>query len=1038
MTLDDLLALDRNQTSIKKIDLFISSCNKYSPEYTKAVCLKAEVLHNIKKTNDALKLVYSLVPNFNDFENESIVEICSAIINICLDINRLDQVKKYMLIKKRFLPVSQKNLYLKDEIALALKEGNTLEAKNVLVEYLSDDLTKDEQIFAKDNLASIYYSTKDYSSFLEVVKDLEDYYQTKLNFVKLTELILKRINAYYNTSNYLRVIMDGNNYLRDYKLKDEDRLYIATRIILSYIACSDYKKASIIESDYEELLDNVDDSHALEFSKAALELYTKTNSLVSIKTYQERVKKYGAVEKNLKSKKEKVVDYQIPIIQEADISEISPNEDSVLFDFKDDKSLNVTAIKNNYKKIENVIVSDNYEKLSNVFNVISKASLSNKFREVYRLGLIEANKLFKFSESYILYYSNGYKGLYYKKERVYDKRLEFCDIENTLNFITIDKELEAFLDEDSSYNIDIVTKKEYAGLKYGISFPLTDSEKIIGSIAFFSEERFLDKEMTYESLKLISAMLNIALNNYLKQQRLEYENRKLYYLSSNLPFITKEQSNGFIHLIGKDNFLDLPDDLDEEVFFNRIKPSDLPLYKKQLDFMLESIDSDICIEYDFKVKDKYIRLKELMYPLYQEGTFIICSVIENIDKYERVKEELTNLAYQNPVTKLNTEVKLMVDLDKVFQNRKASLAIFKINNFSYYVDIYGYNFSNQLIYTVGTYFNEYFKNDFNISVYHLSHDMFSILINNINDKRVIDSRLNEAFDTVASKIFTLNSRVKLTITCGVYRLNKNSTINSSSKLFGYALDALNDATSDENSSNTIISHFDSENHKNKFNEKQLVTHISEAIDHGRLGVAYQQIVNLKDKEVIGYMARLSLDNYEVDRSFMDYVINRRGLGLDMKKYLISNSIKEQKEFKDKTKGKLIIFLEVNEYINDELIKFINAQITFFKYFENNLVFIVDSYNSEVAKLKEIGYKIASKNLVDLINDKVDYLFYDIKNLINVKEIKDLLSKHSTTLIVDNVNTKEDISFIVDNGFDNCFGSFYKKGLRLKKIIEKVI
>lgn len=1034
MTINELLTLERNQSSIKKIDLFISSCDKFSLEYIQAICFKAIIFHKIKKTNDALKLVYSLVPNFKQLSTDSVIVICDTIIGICLEISRFDQVEKYMNIKKRYLPISMQNIYLKDQIKLYLKKQDNLSAKTVLLEYLTDDLTKEEEIFAKDNLADIYFNTKNYTDYLSIVKDLEDYYQNRLDFIKLTDIAIKKLIAYSNTNNHLKVILDGSNLLHESKLKPNDKVKVAGLLIKSYVEEVDYKKASIIESDYEEFLDEVDENIAYEFSKYALELYTKTNSLISIKTYDERVKKYAKEETKEVETKKNNEEYQIPIIKDEVIDTSENNEVEIEF-IKEDE-VETTKIKHNYKKIENTIVSENYKNLKRVFDVIAKESLDSKFREIYRKALIEANKLFKFKESYILYYLNEYKGHHYKVERVYDKKLEYNNIENTLNFLCMDKENEIFLDNDSTYNINIVTNTNYDNNIFGIAFPLKDDTRTIGSIAFFSDEDFLNIEMNYESLKLISAMLNISLNNCIRKDKLLYENRKLYYLASNLPFIIKEEANGFIHLSYKDNFLKLNDDIEEDVFINHIKATDAAKYKKKIKALCESTDTSSYIEYDFLVDDKYLRLKELMYPLYNDGVFSICSIIENITEYEDMNQKLKDLAYKNPTTKLDTELKLMIDLDKSLNDKKSSLVIVKINSFSYYKDIYGYNFSNQLIYAVGNYFKDHFINDFNIHIYHLNGEIFSILIDGINDKRIITSKLNEAIQFVSKKIFELNSRVKLTFSCGVFRLSKNLVINNASKVFSLAMDALNDIDYDINYN--FISHYDSENHKKKFAEKQLVTHISEAIDHGKISIYYKQIVNIKTKELLGFLPTTNLDNYEVDNNYFDYVVSRRNLSIDILKYLISNTIREQKIFKDETKGKLLVFIKMNNEFDLDMYKFIKTQVNFYKYFENKIVFYFDKINDVAINLKNDGYFLASNNLIDLINDKINYLFYDIKSINNKDEIKELCSKHNTCLIIDNVDTKDDIDYISNNDFENCYGKFYKKGLKIKNIIDKVI
>ena len=173
----------------------------------------------------------------------------------------------------------------------------------------------------------------------------------------------------------------------------------------------------------------------------------------------------------------------------------------------------------------------------------------------------------------------------------------------------------------------------------------------------------------------------------------------------------------------------------------------------------------------------------------------------------------------------------------------------------------------------------------NTFIYHLERDQFVVLFLDINDKRIVDSKLRAAFEFITNKLFELNFRVKLKFNIGVYRLQKHISIDDPAKILYYALDAL-DALKDLRLAVTSISHYDSEVNKKRFNKNQLITHISESIDHSKLGLTYKQIINLDKNEVFGYMVLLNLDNYEVDSTYLDFVVERRGLRVDLEKYLI--------------------------------------------------------------------------------------------------------------------------------------------------------
>ena len=117
----------------------------------------------------------------------------------------------------------------------------------------------------------------------------------------------------------------------------------------------------------------------------------------------------------------------------------------------------------------------------------------------------------------------------------------------------------------------------------------------------------------------------------------------------------------------------------------------------------------------------------------------------------------------------------------------------------------------------------------------MGFDRYAALLIDTNDKRSVDNLLFKSFERVSSQLNLLNSRIKLYFNCGVYRLSKKCINRRSIQILDYAYDALADAK-EVNTLEHHISHYDSEASKLRFNENQLVTHISEAIDHNRLGI----------------------------------------------------------------------------------------------------------------------------------------------------------------------------------------------------------
>ena len=1013
-----------------------------------ALAYKAIILHKIGKSNEGIRLLLQYVPDIKLMNNSAVIALCDAIIEICIDVMRFDQVEKYIDIKRNFLPVSKMHLYIKDRIILALAKHEYHGAKELILKYLSDDISKDEEVFAKEELAKIYYNEHQYDEYLTIALQLEEYYQKNVAIDNLSRLDLSRLKIAYIRGNYVKVVTEGNKIITELP-KEEYMLLCAALMIRSYVNLNDYKKASIIESIYEEYISNDKPLESLEFANAAKELYTKTNTLVSINEYSFRIKELEDIvnPKEKKKNKTKKQDNDIVIpnveVEAVDLTPLEPMgpKIDIINPIPLDQKTNV-IVSERVTKIKDVLVSENYNKLEGVFKAINDLDIKSKFREVFRITMIELQKKYPIEEAYLLYFKRSYLGIHYKKERAYDKKLDFEQLENTLSYQAMETDSEQFLDlSDQTYNKNIVTGDYYADTMYGFAIPLYDSVQVIGSLTFLSKEPFLIIEMVYESLKLIAAMLNTRLLTSLLQDDLEYNNKKIFFIKDKMSSGVKEEIDNYIHFSDTAmKILGVMENLTLNDFYANMKSNDINEYKKIHENLYQSLSTDLEIEYDFNKDGSWIRVRERFYPMLNDGVIHIYSLIDDITDFDADKKKLIDLAYTNPISKMQTEVKLVVDLAKYYENKKMSLAVCQIHDFELYKEIYGYNFGTQIIYTVGQELVNAFSNDFHVFIYHLESDRFAILFSDINDKRMIDSKLNKAFEFVAKALNKLNSRVNLAFVCGVYRLGKNVKLDNSANVLSYALDALYDASLLDSIGHTI-SHYDSEVAKVRFKQSSLITHISEAIDSGKLGITYHQVVNLFSMDVYGYTVRANLDNLDVDFEYMNQVITRRGITKRVEKYTISSLFKELKMFYEECGGYITTFVDVSDVTIDETFyDYVCGLLQFYKLKPEFIVFkSLSTKNKVLALLRARGFRLCSMDILDVYRGCCDYYMYDFHGVgvDSINEIRELCKSHNAKCILNNMDSKDDIELAKTNNYDLITGKFYKKEARIKSLIEKI-
>ncbi|MDE6661586.1 MAG: diguanylate cyclase [Anaeroplasmataceae bacterium] len=439
-----------------------------------------------------------------------------------------------------------------------------------------------------------------------------------------------------------------------------------------------------------------------------------------------------------------------------------------------------------------------------------------------------------------------------------------------------------------------------------------------------------------------------------------------------------------------------------------------------------------------KKNKEYIEIRETFFPSYENGILSLYSLIEDNTKDKKKSQSLYDLAYKNPTSKLETELKLVMDIAEYLENRKLSLAIFDVHDFKLFEELYGINSAKQVILAIAEHMTAYFANNFQIKLYHLGYDRYALLFIDMNDKRTVEHLLIGAFDKVAKTLNMLSSRVKIFFNCGVFRLSKNANIQDPNKLLDFAYDALSDAKEFKDL-NHHISQYDSEAAKQRFIENQLDTSISEAIDHGRLGISYKQLVDLPKKEVYAYVAQVALDSFEVDHAHMKWVIARRGLEELIDKYTINSCSKELKMLSEVSKTSLPILVNLSsKTMEANLAAFVESQHNFYKTTKRLIFYYEPGAHKELKKLKSLGYKVASSNLMDVYQKNISYYIYDLakQGFESIVELEKLCKEKDIVFILTNVSSKEDVLRATELGIEYVYGSYWKKSIRMNKVIEK--
>lgn len=146
-------------------------------------------------------------------------------------------------------------------------------------------------------------------------------------------------------------------------------------------------------------------------------------------------------------------------------------------------------------------------------------------------------------------------------------------------------------------------------------------------------------------------------------------------------------------------------------------------------------------------------------------------------------------------------------------------------------------------------------------------------------------------------------------------------------------------------------------------------------------------------------------------------------------------------FNDTVKGYVMCFVNVSKpTLDEEFYSFINQQQSFFKVPAQYIVLKTDNASHPVLqRLRQKEYLVATDNLMDVYRNACDYFIYDYHSVgkESISEILELCDNHNVTCILGGMNTKEDIEMAKEDGYALIYGSYYKKSLRMKSIIEKL-
>lgn len=1036
MDIRQVLELEANSTSIKKIDAFLSELKPNHRDYPRALAHLAFLTFSLGDVSGAFQLLFNYLDICIDKEKPTIYNTLIKIYYIQKD---YDNVLTMIEAKKKYLPNYNKIAYYEDLITYYDEIDDSSELIRTILTYLGDDISDERRLKALIRLTKEYLKCEDYDRFNEKNKLVQSL------ALSLNEEVIYQ-NARYEEAfvlvkeeSYPKALVMVDEMLEIHLSKELKGKLLALKLEI-LVCLNEYRRASIFEAEFEHEVEESTLDAKISFAQQCIILYEALNNRFNKNSYEERYQSYlEEAKKNskveTKAKRNKTTKHTIELNFLKNQKELSPitinkpvKKEEVNTIHRDE----VTLIESGSKLLN---IADDFIKLNK--------QVFSQFRDYLRQFFIVLSNLASFDEAYLLTKNNRYYGYHYKKERLYEKKSQTLSLNDTvlLDVFDLDEEIIIPSSNATTY-VNIVTNKLYNEEEDQalIAFPLTKAAILFSS----KSQNLLTDKLNYETLKMACAYLELKWNNERNELYLLKQQHDYIFMMEHIVSGYKKQVDNYVFLSKNAcEMFNCSEALSIFEFYNFITPHDLILYRKTVEELIDKKIKNASVRYSTNIDGIVTHFQE-DFTIDDEG--VILSVINNIS--DRIKEEENALvmAHFDPVSGTYNKSKLVFDLEELIKINKFSLLAFNVIGFKNYSDIYGYDFTDQLIFAIGKYLKEY---DAEARVYHFDGDKFIVAIINQNDKRAMIKIAKQISNYLSTNLKKLNYRLNINFEVGILRYPTDTTEKSPIKLIDYLLSALSNAH--QKNIKTTIACYSKEEYKKQFFQSQLVTHISEAIDNNHLALYYRQVVDVGANNCDHYYVSLNLSNFAVNDEMIYEVLKKRKMVKVIERYMIHKGLFELSEMYKETKLYLNLSFKVSkETILDETFKdYLLEQIKFFNIPKTAITICyndeVDSEVYEVLKSLTINQILLASSNIELLKQFPIYYYYyklpkDIKNLENefIVAIKGHCDKRNIRFVMDNVNNKELIAHFVQYGISLYSGKVYSALLSSKDIIKSFL
>ncbi|MDY0075384.1 MAG: diguanylate cyclase [Acholeplasmataceae bacterium] len=994
MRLSDVLKLPKQPHSLSIIKDFLEQPLSHTDyqaafSYYFEICISLEAYDMVFEEGEKVLHEIELQTETPYFE-----KILKALIDASLHLQKYDEMRNYIDIRKQKLPILKQYLGILDDILY--KKALQLPYLDDILRVIKDVIPPDVKIYCHQELFYIYKQDHQDEMALKELYALYDY-DLKSQYIGEELILLTRLQRYDE------VIQKALKELRD----NQQSIYILKPLFEAYLAKDDLHKASTLESEYEEAIDQAADDIKKDIYELIIKLYQKMDNKPSVDYYQKKLK---AILKTIDKKSVKV---------ETDV----PKEEKVVFVEKVvDKSMKHQTILEDLERAHDLII---YAHL-----IDEKLALRDYLRQFF----IQVETYLK-AKDYIVYLEAESPNLFhYKVERLYDKTILNQLLSDTIISHVLKSGEEVF-EETKALKLskNVITQKDYEDdIKFVYAFPLGDQ----GVFLAHFEQEIKDPGEHYDLLKLVSAILFAHVLDEKKLTKIKEENR-FYSEVINAPILAYRELNDHRSTYNEaaQNMFNIDKHHHFELFLRDVSYEHVNHYKQTIQHLLNHSGETSDLTYRYQEK----HIHEKLYGLKIGEEHIVMSLFFDETLTVEEAKELVEQATIDPETDLGNRFLFHKESDDHLKDKATFLLIELDEQMKH---IYGHEqmklYFKEFAQHTKKYFNEgvTYRYDFNQLLVVLPY----------NDIRSVTKIVKEYFrylDVYVSKILRFE---KFNAHMGILRYPVVTIEKHLEKVMRFLDIALNKAKREKEDKYVFFVYRD---YEDELFEQQVIDHLNVAIEEKSLGLVFNQITDIKKNRVWQYESELALLNLSIDNRYLMAIAKKRNRLVDLERFHIKKVCQFLVDLEKKTERLIKITIPVSKetFLDATFNPFLLGTLKEYgiPYEFIRIKFDMDlrpsHYANQIQELIDRGISLDTTSLDMALAYPFHALHLEakkesIKWHSYVAKVKEMLESFQMALVIRNIKTKDQKEALERLGVNYIEGSLYKQ-LPAPILIQKI-